>query len=101
MTTDTFTAMCACGESYAVVGGRGQPHECRVITAQQVRDAWADGYEWARQEIVGWQWGAREPGRDRVHTADSESGARSFIETYPDCQLVRRQVIGDWQEVSG
>lgn len=47
-TTTEFTATCPCGETVTYSGGREQPHTCRPISAQKVRDAWADGYEWGR-----------------------------------------------------
>lgn len=45
-----FTMTCTCGETFQVVDGQEQPHTCRPITAQQVRDAWAEGYRFARAE---------------------------------------------------
>jgi hypothetical protein len=51
--TDTFTRQCECGETVRVIEGQKQPHTCRPISAQQVRDAWADGYEFARRELLG------------------------------------------------
>lgn len=48
--TTEFTRTCPCGETVTHSRGQEQPHDCRPIGAQQVRDAWADGYDWARQE---------------------------------------------------
>lgn len=46
----TFTATCPCGETVHVGAGVEQPHEHRPITVQMVRDAWADGYAFAKTE---------------------------------------------------
>lgn len=40
----TFTFTCPCGVTAHVINGREQPHTCNPISAQQVRDANADGY---------------------------------------------------------
>lgn len=50
--TTEFTATCPCGVVVQHSRGQEQSHECRPITAQQVRDAWAEGYAWAKQETV-------------------------------------------------
>lgn len=50
--TDEFTATCPCGETVTYSGGREQSHTCRPISAQQVRDAWAAGYAFARREAA-------------------------------------------------
>jgi hypothetical protein len=46
-----FASVCPCGAERVFIGGREQPHECRPISAQQVRDAWAEGYKFARSEV--------------------------------------------------
>ena len=50
LTSDTFTRTCPCGVEYQVVKGWTEAHACRPITPQMVRDAWADGYEFAKLE---------------------------------------------------
>lgn len=46
----TFTCTCPCGETVHVVDTQEQPHTCRPITVQMLRDAYADGYTFARDE---------------------------------------------------
>lgn len=40
----TFSYTCPCSRTVHVVNGVEQPHICAPISAQQVRDANADGY---------------------------------------------------------
>lgn len=47
--TLTFTCPCACGKTRRQVDGVEQPHDCQP-TAQDVRDAWAEGYEFGKRE---------------------------------------------------
>lgn len=51
--TTTFSRECPCGETVQIEAGVEQPHRCRPISAQQVRTAWAEGYQWARAEPRG------------------------------------------------
>lgn len=44
-----YTCPCACGITRATINGVEQPHNCQP-TAQDVRDAWAEGYEFGKRE---------------------------------------------------
>lgn len=48
----TFTASCPCGTTVQYVNGVERPHEHQVISPQDVCDAWAEGYAWARWEAA-------------------------------------------------